>query len=145
MSFPAWSLPPQSYTLVQCPWEGAVECSTSPGLSAMTTNLVLQSKHHPASSPLLCLREDTVAAPRESQQIKHQTPMGKFTLAKLQQLAAPRPSPLPSKILLELLRQLEERHVNNLQLMHLDAHAGGVFPRKDQASLLPENSLCCMR
>lgn len=81
----------------------------------------------------MCLREDAVAAPRESQQIKHKTPVGKFTLAKLQQLAAPRASPLPSKILLELARQLEERHVNNLQVMLMDAHAGVVFSRKDQA------------
>lgn len=86
-----------------------------------------------------------MAPPRESQQIKHQTPMGKFTTAKLQQLAAPRAWPVPSKILLELVRQLEERHVNNLQLTPMDAQAGAVFSRKDQASLLAENSLCCTR
>lgn len=46
------------------------EPHTSPGLPAIGPNLVLQSKHHPASSVrhqnLLCYREDTVVAPRES-------------------------------------------------------------------------------
>lgn len=63
----ARSLP---HTLLWCPQEGAGECpDTSPGLPATSTNLILQSKHHPASSVrhqnLCFVREDAVAAPRE--------------------------------------------------------------------------------
>ena len=83
---------------------------TSQGLPATSTNLILQSKHHPASSVrhqnLCCVRERTQYwhpenLRRESQGIKHQHTTGKFTLAKLQQLAAPRASLLPCKVLLE--------------------------------------------
>lgn len=60
----------QPHTLLWWPLEGTGEGPTHPGLPANGTNLVLQSKHHPASSVrhqnLLCYREDTVAAPRES-------------------------------------------------------------------------------